>query len=396
MRPTSFLSGFAVSFLYFFLLDGALSVLDDLLRATGNPVALVSALRELVALSVLLWAIPIFGLLILSPRLKRRCLYPPALFALWAGFTGCFPIYLLELQGNGVWLTLLQVIIGAAAIYGWKQSGQQLWNPDRRGFTWQNSLCGVVAAGCLALMMMGALVGSAAEAVENRTGGYVTLRPSGLYLTEKIFRREDKEIRLVGMIHVAKSSFYDSVAEDMQGRPAVVLLEGVSDEKGLLKKQFSYRRLADFMGIAAQEGSSFASGASADLHDDEEDEDSESPLQFKQADLDISVFQPQTLLLVEEFGHLLDSADWREVVTRLTDKNSILNNEDAVQTAMGDIIGTRNKHLMNSLHTSLTQTNLVIVPWGAAHLADIQKELEQMGFQEVGSKARLALSFLPL
>lgn len=401
MKPSNFPSGFAAGFLVVFLLDGIVTLASDLLSSTGYLVEGLESLRISLAALVTLWAIPLFLAVILAPRFQKRFLLPACCLALWAGLSNCFPLGLQKPLLDAPVIPAVQIILGLAAVLSWRHSGKPLWiEGERPPFSWGSLLAGFALGAAIILMAIGNLAGTAMQAVDNRTGGYVKLRPSGLYLAEKTFRRQDKEVRLVGMIHIAQESFYDSIAADIQKRPAIVLLEGVSDRKGLLKQRFSYNGLADFIGIASQERSAFTASAGKALHDDEEFDgdfsDPDSPVQFKHADLDVSVFQPQTLLLVEEFGTILASQDWKEALTRLTRKDSILNNDKAVNAAMLDLIQTRNKHLMGSLRSSLSQTNLIIIPWGAAHLADLQRELEQMGFREVESKARQAMSFLPL
>ena len=72
--------------------------------------------------------------------------------------------------------------------------------------------------------------------------------PSGRYLpVERQFQSGDREVRLAGMMHVARREFYSGVlpASD-PAEPSVVLVEGVTDRKRLLGgRTLDYGRLAN-------------------------------------------------------------------------------------------------------------------------------------------------------
>ena len=385
---------FAAWFLLAFLADGLISVAAETGKAAGSPIPALDGLRAIVATMVALWAVVIYAMVFLTPRLSKRLLLSASLFALWASFGSGFPLNLWDFPQVGLALAIAQAILGVALVFFWKKRHQPLLHDERPAFTWGNFAAGAVVSVAFFFFCIISLVSTAADAIENHTGGYAQLRPSGFYLEERTFRKDDKEVRLVGMIHVAKAGFYDSIASDLRGiKSAIVLLEGVSDEKGLLKNRLSYSGIAEFIGIASQEKSAFSAQASRALNYDGPSHP--EAIEYQQADLDISALQPQTLALVEALAQLLSSKSVQEVLTHLQDKASPLNNEAAMQAAMVDLIQTRNSHLLTSLQTALATSNLVIVPWGAAHLPDLQKDLEKMGFKLVNEKARQALAFIP-
>lgn len=392
MKPL--LTRFSAWFLYAFLADGLISITSEVFTAAGLTIPGLDILRTVVATIVALWAVIVFTVIFLTPRLSKRLLLPSSLFALWASFGSGFPLTLWDFPYTSILLSAAQAGLGIVLFLAWKKQKQPLWYDEQPAFTWANFAAGAAASIAFFFFCLASLVTTAADAIENHTGGYAQLRPSGFYLEERTFRKDDKEVRLVGMVHIAREGFYDSIASDLRStNSAIVLLEGVSDEKGLLKTRLSYSGLADFMGISSQEKSTFTAQASHALNNDGPSQP--NALEYQQADLDISALQPQTLALIEALGQLLSSKSIQEALTHLQNKNSPLNDEAGMKTAMQDLIHTRNDHLMASLQNALASTNLVIVPWGAAHLPDLQKDLEEMGFRQVSEKARQALAFIP-
>ena len=107
---------------------------------------------------------------------------------------------------------------------------------DAPAFTWKHFLLagpvtvlafGIFAAGCVA-------VGFSAQ-VESLTAGYVRVRPDGIYLIERTFQSGDREVRLAGMMHIARREFYSGLLPPADPAvPSVVLVEGVTDRKRLL------------------------------------------------------------------------------------------------------------------------------------------------------------------
>ena len=81
---------FANLFLIGFALDGAVSVLDELARATSEP-ATLSVARAGIALVVLLTALGNFFLLAIDPRLPKRILLPLIAFLVWCAL-GAYPL----------------------------------------------------------------------------------------------------------------------------------------------------------------------------------------------------------------------------------------------------------------------------------------------------------------
>ena len=118
----------------------------------------------------------------------------------------------------------------------------------------------------------------ASLAVNHFSGGFLALQRDGLVVRARKYARADgKAIYLIPMMHIAEREFYRQVSASMPTN-SVVLLEGVTDRRDLLKHKLSYQRMATFLGLAEQR-ESFAPGGS----------------QARHADVDIEQFSKETL-----------------------------------------------------------------------------------------------------
>ena len=43
--------------------------------------------------------------------------------------------------------------------------------------------------------------------LDGETGGFMRVHPDGIYMTERLYRRAAKSVRLVGMVHVGEESY---------------------------------------------------------------------------------------------------------------------------------------------------------------------------------------------
>jgi hypothetical protein len=47
-----------------------------------------------------------------------------------------------------------------------------------------------------------------------------------------------------------------------------------------------------------------------------------------------------------------------------------------------DILTKRNQHLLKIIESRLTLSDTIVVPWGAAHMPGLAKQIEKMGFHQ--------------
>ena len=213
---------------------------------------------------------------------------------------------------------------------------------------------------------------SASLAVDHFTDGFLALRTSRLTVQVRNYVRDDdgKEIMLVPMSHVGESKFYKSLAASFPA-DAVILMEGVSDRSHVLPQKISYAKVAASMGAVEQV------------------EVFRPPGEIVLADVDVSSFSPGTLellksvLLIHEKGVTADT-----LPTLLKPAPPGLEKQ-----VLDDLLTKRNRHLLGVLQERLANTNHIVIPWGAAHMPELAREIRKLGFHQVNQQRYMAISF---
>lgn len=320
-------------------------------------------------------------------------------FVWWGGPAGAFPLMLLDnFAGAGLWLSSAQLALAFAISVSFHAPGAPWHSPflakNAPFFQLRHFLLSGVMMLCLGAVTIILTIGSsAAIGLAQSSGGYVRLRPDGLYIVERRFQAEGNEVRLVGMMHVAQKGFYSEVLPAANPkRPAVVLLEGITDNKQLLgTNRVGYARLAKWLGIEAQEESEFTEQAREGL---QKSEAGETPsLDFKHSDVDVETFQPKTVAFISAIMSLMNAEDWSEAWTMLSNPESPLNDESSSKVVMQDILHMRNQNLMKEIQSSMKNYQLVVVAWGAMHMPEIEAWLRKNKFKQSEQIERKALAF---
>jgi hypothetical protein len=386
------------------VIDGVWSAADVL--PDGGWFALC---RDGVAAVTLLASLLMAVLVAATPRVPARCVAPLVLYVWWATGTQAFPW---GFGGPNSVLSAVavgQVILAAVLGYVFRR---EVFGPPvvRPAFSWRRSLVAVpvFSAAFLAMLVLGVFTGLADE-LESVSGGYVRLRPDGIYLLERRFSEGNREVCLSGMMHIADDEFYSDLlpAEDPQ-RPSIVLIEGVTDEKNLLGEQeISYGNVARLLSVSAQEHSPFMERVMAGLrrHHDEAGESSAAAeewdarpgvaggMDFVHADVDVASFHPKTITFIVTVMGLFQVQDLPTFLRKLSESKGPLNDETAQELVLQDILHARNEFLVGEIETSLKTYRRVIVPWGALHLSGVETWLREQDFQPCGETQRRALRF---
>jgi hypothetical protein len=392
-----------------FLSDGILSLTQEIVSLSGGPAQLAPA-RGALALAVLVASLPMTAIVGLTPRAPKRVLVPLILFTWWAGPAMAFPLAFWHVPHLALFLAIAQVLLAVAVWLAFRAEDGRSWTRqfavrERPAFSWKYLLVAGPATALVFLVFAVAstVLGVSAQ-VESLTGGYVRVHVDGIYLVERKFQSGDREVRLAGMIHVARREFYSSLLSGVDPAiPSVVLVEGVTDRKHLLGgKALSYDRLARLLNIAPQSDSDFSERVLAGLGRQESsgtdrargsEGSKKEGLDFRHADVDLDTFHPQTIAFILAVISLFQSADLREFVTNLTDSSSPIADEDAQAQVMEDILVARNQWLTSEIESSLKDYRSIIVPWGAMHLPGIEAWLHSHNFVENGEVERKALGF---
>lgn len=358
-------------FLHGFLLDALLSVANEWM-----PVVVP---RSLVAWVVLCLGLVLYLLSAFLPRLPKRLILPPFFFLVWTDICGGFPLAFISpehFENALAWSQLL--LAGGLLLFHrrWRLTPPKV---DAPGFSWPAfALIAILTTLAIPLVVAAAAINAAGVTLETRSEGYVKLRPEGLLLEEREMTKDGKRVRLVSMIHIGEKSFYDGILASMpkQGS-AVVLLEGVTDDKKLLKSRFSYSKIAALLGLDSQEASSFSRNSKPGSP-----AASGPQVEYRRADVDISEFQPLTLEFMNALGVILSNPTPAAVLRIMQDPASPFRQPNAGEIVTHDILDNRNEHLVAEIDRALESSQTVIVPWGALHLPFIEASLKKRGFQQ--------------
>ena len=352
-----------------FLADALVSLLDDSLVLLFR-IHLLGTVSGILGFFAALMALVTYILMGITPMIPKRLFLPVTLFYP-LGMLALFPVMIYfypRLQQFSWLVSLCQVVLGLSVLW-WAQGGLKLCWPlvrqDRlgtRGFTWLN-LCGFVLANLFVALpaVLVYLAVCAALAVGHFSEGFVALRPGGLMVrVRKYVRQDGKTVQLVPMAHVGEARFYQELSRSFPTN-AVVLMEGVSDDKNLLTNNITYKRMAKSLGLAEQQ-----------------EEFNPVQVEMVMADVDVSQFTPNTIgflnlvMLVHGKGLTVEN------VMKLMQYSPPPQFEEKL---LDDLVRKRNGHLLQELRDHLPQSDLIIVPWGAAHMPGISHGVQDAGFR---------------
>jgi hypothetical protein len=364
-----------------FLADAVVSLVTSSLSLFFGIDAL-SAIGGLVSFFALLIAVVVYGLMGLTPMIPKRLFLPLTLFypvSLLASLP--FVIYYYgRLQGLDLGLSLCQVILGLVIFCG-VQGGLKFRWPlvareqleDRR-FSLRN-LCVFLMANVFVLLPAALvyLVLCGALAADHFSEGFVVLRPAGVTVrVRKYVRNDGKTIQLFPMIHVAESDFYRKVLQSFPTN-SIILMEGVTDDKNLITNRVSYKRMAKALHLGEQ-------------HEEFKPDRGE----MVRADVDVSEFTTNTIDVLNLVMFIHSKGLNAGTLLMLTQYKEPPNLQELL---FDDLLKKRNRHLLEQIHARLSQSDHIIVPWGAAHMPELSKEILKSGFRLEDTQDYVAIRF---
>lgn len=233
--------------------------------------------------------------------------------------------------------------------------------------------------------------------IETNTAGFVQLKPNGLYMTERIYHKAGKQIRLAGMIHLGQEDYFTDLMDSIPGEQTLILMEGVSDTDGLLTEHFSYGKIADLLGLTSQEKIHFKGELIEAITLDQTTTETQNIPDILLADIDLKQFDPHTLEILNALAKFVLNAE--SLTQGYLEFNRWSQNHftsDTNSIVMDDLIGKRNRSVTSYLPKALTKYDTVVIPWGALHMKGIEKIVLDKGFQLEKSRERLSIDFLLL
>lgn len=362
-----------------FGLSAVISFLDDSLLAIFAQQNL-TVIRVLILLLMLPVGLITYLMLAIRPGIPKRAYLPVALF-LPVSVVAVLPL-LVYYHVHAAWIgwgvSALQLLV-AACILRWLKSGSEsAWSLvaasrlTEKSFSWTH-FTGMILTGLLVLLPALVLYTafSAKLAVGHFSAGFVKLTPAGISMEVRDYIRDDgKKVTLVPMSHIADSTFYENIAVSFPP-DSLVLMEGVSDHKKLIKTASNYSKMAQSIGVVEQQKVFKPEG------------------EVVAADIDISDLSPETLDLLKAVMLLHSKGVTAETMPTLMKPTP----PGLEKRLMVDILDKRNEHLLKVLYERLPDSKHIIVPWGAAHMPGISHEIENAGFRVVATHPFMAIRF---
>jgi len=345
---------------------------------------LLSALGGLVSFLTVLMTIVIYILMGLTPMIPKRIFLPLALFNLVEVLL-IFPvmIYSYDRVWQYAWCVSLFQVILVVGIVCWVLGGFKFRWPllaedqiSARRFSWLN-LSGFLLANVFVVLpaVVAYLAVCAALVVDHFTDGFLKLRPGGLMVEVRKYVRDDgKTIQLFPMAHVADSDFYRKISQSFPSN-SIILMEGVTDSGNLLTNKITYKRMAAALGLGEQ-------------HEDFKPNPGRG--QWVPADVDVKEFATNTIALLNLVMLIHAKGVNAETLPKLMEWSDASHLQDQL---IDDLLKKRNRHLLGEIQARLPQTEHIIVPWGAAHMPGIAREIQRDGFHLQQTQDYIAIRF---
>lgn len=388
---------FANGWLYATGLDGALSILDDLLKAYAGT-GMLTDLRQVVAMSVINLLPVMFLVLALTPPLPRRIFIPAFLCTIWANYI-LWPVSAGPEPLSAMPLSIAQLVVFLLAIF-WihSRTGRfSLMASDLpvKAHILRRMLLGTATALVSYMLIVAGLLGfSLKSRIEQDTAGYVTFSPKGISVSEKTLMRGEKSVRLIGMVHIGDDTFYKSVFASIP-RDALVLVEGVSDRECRIKGKMDYTGVAKALGLANQVELQSSWIETTAKESQSQPADSPRPVPLMNADIDVSEFSEPTFNFLRDTAEVYDAGSLSGSYARMTALGTRYTEAQAM-AAIAELIDKRNAHVLTTFDKQIATRDQIVIPWGAQHMPGLEKGLLDRGFAVTGQHTRLVISFLGL
>jgi hypothetical protein len=198
---------------------------------------------------------------------------------------------------------------------------------------------------------------------------------------EVVFSNPIKSVTLIGMCHVGRSKFYESLKNPHHNNffgydDPLVLNEGVRGTKKS-KKNTGYANIAKALGLTQQPKKLILSRqCNADV--------SLSDLPKPTQDVIRIVFD------IVEGIEILGCKKLGKLVSKM-DAN--IDKHGPLQARLCD---SRNRRLIQVLRNKLRSESRIIIPWGGSHLPEIEGWLLSRGFTAGRTRYRVVMNYVPV
>ncbi len=247
----------------------------------------------------------------------------------------------------------------------------------------------------LALVLL--LFFSLSQLVDKKSGGFVELKPDGLYMKERIYRQGDKAVRLAAMIHLGQLDYYTALKDSLPTHSSLLLAEGVQDSENRLSGNFSYGKLAGALGLVSQENLRLTGAVISPEQLRNPDAEQLNQLNILAADIDLKEFDQRTIEVLNTLAREVLASD--QPLKGYSRFNGWIQQQmptDIDAIIMHDLIDKRNAMVLGYLTEAMAHYDHIVIPWGALHMPGIEKRVRQLGFELSSEHERKSIDFLLL
>jgi hypothetical protein len=234
-------------------------------------------------------------------------------------------------------------------------------------FSWGHCLRAHLVLGGASLAFLGGALLLAVFSLEKLTAGFLRIRPSGVYTETRSYHFKGSTLHLLPSVHIATPAFYEQLVRHFPSEGSVLLPEGVTDRKNVLPKGIDHSVSAKSVGLTPQPQITEIRKTAV-----------------RACDVDVSDFSPKTQALLRSFGDLIDALQKHDQSALFQMLSRPVEFDFAV--LQKDILENRNARVVAAIEAAQPEYSHIGVPWGAAHMPGIEKEMIARGAQETASQ----------
>lgn len=372
---------FANLYLVLFCLDSVVSLMDDIVLQFFDLYTL-HTLRGLFAFLPFALSLPLYFLAGSMRGFPKRVILPMTVLQIWCGAFLALPLPVyLGMRNTNLLLSSIQFFMSFTAFVYLHQTTKKKTlfysAPDfsHLAFGWKRMI-GFIGTNIFVVVPLLTiyLALCLSLAASHLSRGFIHLETSGIFVEARTYTRQGRNLYLLPTFHVAESTFYSALTESLPKSNTAVLLEGVSDNRNLIQTEFSYRQLAHRFRLEAQDNRIFSARHVA-----------------KRCDVDISHFSPETRLFLNAAGRFMQR--WLSGNHLMALTQDMLSPRPDPGLLWQDLVEMRNRRLLTCIHEFIQEYDNLLIPWGAAHMPGLEKEILKWGATLKSSKRVRVLSW---
>ena len=357
-------------FLWLFALDAGLTATLDAYQAlAGTPSTLFASLHATVATITAIVALIVLIAVCSYKKTPWRLVLLPLIFVFWGSLVFIPLPAFVSLEKIFRFAGLAQLMVVGGCFWTMRtRFPNRPWQIPSQVFAgstfsiarvfWSTLIKIFIVAPSLIVGICISLVWT----LEKVSNGFISIRSDGLYTEKRIYDYDGREIHLLPTVHIASPDFYANLIRELPKSETVILPEGVTDRKNLIRDGLDYSGPAESAGLSTQP--SFVEM---------------SKLAFRPCDVDVSEFSESTLRDLNSISKCLkrwtagDHAACLEELSQMRRPDLNLMKED--------LLNKRNARVNEALKGALLEFKHIGIPWGAAHMPGIEDDILKMGAQ---------------